>query len=88
MAQAVIRKVWRTGLYYDHDLEIGLELEVCVPGLAPFTVETQHIVSPVSAAQFRPGRWLGLVVDPRNPRRVIITAVLPDGTSAPPDTAS
>jgi hypothetical protein len=86
-AQAVIRKVWATGLYFDHGMEIGLELEVAAPGLAPYPVETQHIISLLTAAQFQPGQRLGLVVDPSNPRRVVITQVLPMVAAAPLDKA-
>src|SRR5947209_11623264 len=75
-ARAVIRKTWQTGLYFGRDMEIGLELEVQPPGAAAYHVETRHIITLLTAAQFQPGQVLVVVVDPHNPKNLIITDVI------------
>jgi hypothetical protein len=75
--QAVIRKVWPTGLYFEHAQQLGLELWVTGPDGQAYPVETLQDVWAVTAAQYQPGRQVSVVVDPGNPRRVVITAVLP-----------
>ena len=77
-AQAVIRKVWPTGLYFEHGQQVGLELWMSGPDGQAYPVETLQDVWAVTAGQFQPGRRVSLVVDPANPRRVIITALLPE----------
>ena len=92
-AEAVVRKVWRTGLYFEHDTQIGLELEIAVSGGPPYVVEALHVISLLTATQFQPGQRLGVVVDPNGKANLIpqpgnrlqqVRAVGPNNSGLPP----
>ncbi len=78
--QAVIVRLWDTGITLNDDPVVGLRVEVRRPGHASYQADIPRtLVSRLRLSQVQPGRKLPVWIDPADPKRV---AVDPDSVSA------
>lgn len=73
-ATAVILKSWDTGISVDHHPRIGLLLEIRHSSRVPYQVEMKHNIRKENLKFFQAGRTLEVRVDPRDPRKIAISA--------------
>lgn len=73
-ARATILAAEFTGTEVNLMPEIELDLEVALPGEAPYSVRHACCMSPLSLAALQPGARLKVRVDPRNRKRIMLDA--------------
>ena len=71
-AQAVILKIWDTGVTLNDNPQVGMLLEVQPQGQDPFRVEMKSIISRIAIGQIQPGRVVPVRYDPQNPSKVAL----------------
>ncbi len=69
-AQARVLKVWDTGVSINDNPQVGLLVEVPLPGKFPIQAEVKTVVSRLRAALVRPGVMAEVKYDPQNPKRL------------------
>ncbi len=80
--QAVVRRLWDTGITLNDDPVVGLQVEVRRPGRASYeTTIPKTLVSRLLLPSVQPGRKLPVWIDPADPKRV---AIDPDAVNALP----
>lgn len=75
-AQAVVLKMWDTGMRINDNPRVGLLLEVRSSTRPAYQVELKQVISMLQASQYQPGQTLEVKIDPANPQHVVISAIL------------
>jgi len=70
--EAKILKVWQTGTYINNQPQVGLHLEVTIPGRSPYETEIKMVIPMINIPQFQPGAVFPVKVDPNNPNKVVL----------------
>ncbi len=68
--QARVLKVWDTGVSINDNPQVGLLVEIPLPGTFPIQAEVKTVVSRLRAALVRPGVMAEVKYDPQNPKRL------------------
>ncbi len=82
-ARGTILEVHDTGTSVNKDPLVKLLIEVRLPDTAPYKVQSRTVISRLNVAHFTPGTPVGLRVDPKNQKKVIIESV-GDASAATP----
>ncbi len=78
-AQATVVQIWDTGVTINDNPRIGLLLEVQPANRPAYQVKTAQTVSRLQTSMYQPGQTLEVKIDPANPKKIAITAVISGG---------
>jgi hypothetical protein len=70
--QAEILRWGETGKYNDTHPEVSFRLRVQAPGRQPYCAVHREVISPLLAGRLAPGSSLAVLVDPADPRNMMI----------------
>jgi hypothetical protein len=70
--QATITGMTQTGMYLNNNPQIKLDLQVTVPGRAPYPSEHKSFIPLMMLGQIQPGASFPVKVDPADPQNVVI----------------
>ncbi len=70
--QATVLQVWQTGLQVNDQPQVGMLLQIEVPGYESYQVEHKMVVPIIHIPQFQPGVTLPVRVDPANLKRIAL----------------
>jgi hypothetical protein len=87
-AQATVVQIWDTGVTINDNPRIGLLLEVQPANRPAYQVKTTQTVSRLQTSMYQPGQTLEVKIDPANPKKIAITAVINGGAPATAGMAS
>ncbi len=68
--RAKVLKVWDTGVSINDNPQVGLMVEIPLPGKFPIQAEVKTVVSRLKAALVQPGVMAEVIYDPQNPKRL------------------
>ena len=75
-ASATVLQVWDTGVTVDeHNIQVGLLLDVHYPDHSPHQVKTKALVPRIQPALYQPGMVVQVRYDSKKPDKVIIESV-------------
>ncbi len=69
-SRARVLKVWDTGVSINDNPQVGLLVEISLPGKFPIQAEVKTVVSRLKAALVQPGVMAEVKYDPQNPKRL------------------
>jgi hypothetical protein len=69
--EATILNVWDTGVRFGNAYQMGMQVEVRVPGREPYQTQTRASVPIVNIPQFQPGAVIPVKVHPNDPSKVL-----------------
>lgn len=69
--EATILNVWDTGVRFGNAYQMGMQVEVRVPGREPYQTQTRASVPIVNIPQFQPGAVIPVKVHPTDPSKVL-----------------
>ena len=75
-AQATILQVADTGMRINDSPRVSLLLEVRPANRPAYQVEIKQVISIVQLAQYQPGQQLEVKIDPADPKKLVIAAIL------------
>ncbi len=78
-AQATVVQIWDTGVTINDNPRIGLLLDVQPANRPAYQVKTAQTVSRLQTSMYQPGQTLEVKIDPANPKKIAITAVISGG---------
>jgi hypothetical protein len=88
-AQATILQMSDTGMRINDNPRVSLLLEVHPANRPAYQVEIKQVISMLQASQYQPGQQLEVKIDPADPKKVVISAIVaganagaPGGTNA------
>lgn len=62
----------QTGWYVNDLPQVKFTLKVTLPGKAPYQVEHNEVVNLIDVGLVNPGAVVPVVVDPRNPKKMLL----------------
>ena len=68
---AVILAAEETGTYINNCPQVELRLQISIPDRQPYDIVHKRCLSPLSLAQFQRGAAIPVLVDPKNPKKII-----------------
>ncbi len=75
-AQATVLQMSDTGMRINDNPRVSLLLEVHPANRPAYQVEVKQVISMLQASQYQPGQQLEVKIDPADPKRVVISAIL------------
>jgi hypothetical protein len=69
--EATILNIWDTGVRFGNAYQMGMQVEVRVPGREPYQTQTRASVPIVNIPQFQPGAVIPVKVHPTDPSKVL-----------------
>jgi type II secretory pathway pseudopilin PulG len=75
-AQATILQMSDTGMRINDNPRVSLLLEVHPANRPAYQVEIKQVISMLQASQYQPGQQLEVKIDPADPKKVVISAIL------------
>ncbi len=75
-AQATILHMSDTGMRINDNPRVSLLLEVRPATRPAYQVEIKQVISMLQASQYQPGQQLEVKIDPADPKKVVIAAIL------------
>ncbi len=70
--EATILRVWQTGMSVNDQPQVGMLLEVRVPGREPYQVEHKMVIPMWNIMQFQQGAVVPVKVDPNKPGKIAL----------------
>ena len=64
IGSAVVTRVKQTGMYRNEDPKLAMELEVTLPGHAPYRIEKRAYVPTIYHPRVQPGMTIEVIADP------------------------
>jgi hypothetical protein len=68
---AVILAAEETGTYVNNCPQVEMRLQISVPGRQPYDIVHKRCLSPLSLAQFQSGAAMPVLIDPKNPKKIM-----------------
>ena len=81
-AQATVLRMSDTGMRINDNPRVSLLLEVHPTTRPAYQVEIKQVISMLQASQYQPGQQLEVKIDPADPKKVAISAILTGGNGA------
>ena len=75
-AQATVLQMSDTGMRINDNPRVSLLLEVHPANRPAYQVEVKQVISMLQASQYQPGQQLEVKIDPADPKKVVIAAIL------------
>lgn len=75
-AQATILQMTDSGMRINDNPRVSLLLEVRPANRPAYQVEIKQVISLLQASQYQPGQQLEVKIDPADPKKVVISAIL------------
>ncbi len=75
-AQATVLQMSDTGMRINDNPRVSLLLEVHPANRPAYQVEIKQVISMLQASQYQPGQQLEVKIDPADPKKVVISAIL------------
>ncbi len=82
-AQATILQMSDTGMRINDNPRVSLLLEVHPANRPAYQVEIKQVISMLQASQYQPGQQLEVKIDPADPKKVVISAILAGAAGMP-----